>query len=99
MHTSIWFSGRGISSDFHKQCRTVCGWTPKLIDCCVSDSPSSTTALKSLMLLPNLILKKSSIRLQMSSTKSMCQTGLNLERGKNKCTFKQMCSNIEKAGN
>ena len=60
MHTSIWFSGRGISSDFFKQCRTVCGWTPKLIDCCVSDSPSSTTALKSLMLLPNLILKKSS---------------------------------------
>ena len=32
----------------------------KLIDCWVSDSPSSTVALKSLMLLPNLLLQKSS---------------------------------------
>ena len=30
----------------------------KLIDCWMSDSPSSTTTLKSLMLLLNLLLKK-----------------------------------------
>ena len=36
------------------------GELTKLIDCWVFDSTSSTTALKSLMLLPNLLLQKSS---------------------------------------
>ena len=32
----------------------------KLIDCWLSDSPSGSTALKTLMLIPNLLLQKSS---------------------------------------
>ena len=45
----------------------------KLIDCWMFKSLSSTTALKSLMLPPNLLLQKSSIKLQTSTAKSICQ--------------------------